>query len=190
LEAIEKDVLLALDAALTNLEKHDAYLFTVDANERSITHHLAKYLELEIRKIPSLCNLDVDAEYNRNGVDAKKLLNLYNTISADDTQASTVFPDIVVHKRGTNDNNLLVVEAKKIDPKRFDESSRCIAELENDQDLSRDCQKLVAYQQTPLCYAVAVHVLFRVKSSLTFGARRTKHLVSDTSSQGHETYRR
>jgi hypothetical protein len=80
-----------------------------DVNERSISHRLASYLQHEFG------DWDVDCEYNRNHDDPKllKLLRMYAVnVSTDDVQARTVFPDIIVHHRGTDDN-LLVIEIKK-----------------------------------------------------------------------------
>ena len=84
----------------------DAELFAVDINERSITHRLAVHL------IPLFPEWDVDCEYNRNGHDPKRLSFDVQTVETDDVNAKTVYPDVIVHKRGT-DHNLLVVEAKK-----------------------------------------------------------------------------
>ncbi len=88
------------------LLKNDSYLFCVNANERSITHKFAEYLQFEFPEY------NVDCEYNRNGLDTKKLQSFKKEISTDDTDAASVFPDIIIHHRGTN-NNLAVIEAKK-----------------------------------------------------------------------------
>ena len=58
---------------------------------------------------------DVDCEYNRGhqSPDQVKRLQPYiDPIQADDTDAKTVFPDIIIHYRETTDN-LLVIEVKK-----------------------------------------------------------------------------
>ena len=99
--------------SLRQLWNNDRYLLDVDANERSITHRLAIYLEKEFR------DLDVDCEYNREQDKPKTYNDIVNQINedgikADDTEAKTAFPDIIVHKRGNNHNNLLVIEVKKL----------------------------------------------------------------------------
>jgi len=103
--------------AYKELLRHDFYLLQVAANERSITHKFAEYLQ---REFPSY---DVDCEYNRTGIEPKTLDRLKSELSKgvplDDEDATTVFPDIIVHHRGTR-NNFLVIEAKKdvkADPK-------------------------------------------------------------------------
>jgi hypothetical protein len=95
-----------VEGALKRLLKEDAVLISDDVNERSITHHLAIYLKQEF------ADRDVDVEYNRNLGFIKRLRLDPPQPSADDTDAVTVYPDVIVHKRDTT-NNLLVVEVKK-----------------------------------------------------------------------------
>jgi len=101
-EVIERDLKKALDILLAK----DAHILRADANERSISHRLAAYLE------PYFDGWNVDCEYNRNHDDPKTLEIPRRNVPNDDTQARTVFPDIIVHKRDT-DENLLVIEMKK-----------------------------------------------------------------------------
>jgi len=89
-----EDVKRRVIAAICALYRHDRELLDVDANERSITHKLAEHLQ---REFPGW---HVDCEYNRRGREPKRL------------EAKTVFPDIIVHRRG-NRKNLLVMEVKK-----------------------------------------------------------------------------
>jgi hypothetical protein len=107
-ETVRQKVLRAID----HLLESDAYLLKVDVNERSITHWLAVYLQEQFE------GWHVDCEYNRQRDDVKRLLYgceilLSEAPSVYDTDAKTVYPDIIVHRRG-RDDNLLVVEAKKV----------------------------------------------------------------------------
>lgn len=95
-----------LRCALEFLLERDKYLLEVDANERTIAARLALYLQIE------LSNWHVDCEYNRDGIEPKRLGHLDLEPNSEDTEARTVFPDIVVHERGTS-NNYLVLELKK-----------------------------------------------------------------------------
>ncbi len=101
-----KEVLEKIENAYRKFLKRDLHLLEVNANERSITHRFAIYLEEEFP------DYHVDCEYNRNGLDIKRL-NFKKTICSDDTDGTTVYPDIIIHLRGT-DNNFIVIEAKKI----------------------------------------------------------------------------
>lgn len=96
----------AVNSALEQLLIQDLYLISNDVNERSISHRLAIYLE------PFFPEWNVDCEYNRNHDDPKKLDIQGRNVCSDDTQATTVYPDIIIHKRNT-DENLLVIEMKK-----------------------------------------------------------------------------
>lgn len=100
---IERSVQVALD----RLFDRDAELLRNDLNERTITHKLAEYLE------PEFPGWNVDCEYNRNHNQTKRLRSLASKVaSIDNTDGISVFPDIIVHKRMT-DENLLVIEVKK-----------------------------------------------------------------------------
>lgn len=125
-ELNDKQIEDAVNAAIDELMRRDRYLLKVDANERSISHRFAIYLE---RHFPGY---DVDCEYNRDGIDPKEVVWFDTQPTDQDTDAKTVFPDIIVHKRGERSRNLLVVELKKVG---------------NPQPRDRDLGKLGAYRK-------------------------------------------
>ena len=101
------------NAALDTLIDLDKDLLVKNVNERSITHKLAEYLAREFD------DWDVDCEYNRNFDETKRLDSLRDLLKVaglelkgDDTNGVTVFPDIIIHRRG-REENLLVIEVKK-----------------------------------------------------------------------------
>ncbi len=94
----------ALDALLAFVQA-EATLLEVDANERSITHKMAEYLQR------AFLDWQVDCEYNRLGSIVKRLPDP-TEVGTDDTDGQTIFPDIIVHKRKAR-ANLLVIEVKK-----------------------------------------------------------------------------
>jgi len=89
-EEIERKLKHSLGLLLGN----DYSLLENDVNERSISHRLALYLQQEFD------SWHVDCEYNRDK-DEKKTLG-----------ENGVYPDIVIHHRGT-DHNLVAIEMKK-----------------------------------------------------------------------------
>jgi len=93
-----------LQAAISALRSQDSHLLEVDASERSITHRLAVHLE---RLFPGW---DVDCEYNRDRRD-HKTINLGMAGIRAARRTGKVYPDIIVHHRGSK--NLLAVELKK-----------------------------------------------------------------------------
>jgi hypothetical protein len=106
-------------ASLLELDQRDRCLLQIDVSERAITHKLAEYLQ---QRIPEL---NVDCEYNRNveyGPYAQKKIIVLKErrkdlisgpISEDDLLAISTYPDIIVHRRMKNDENVLVIEVKK-----------------------------------------------------------------------------
>lgn len=115
-----KEVEARIFCAVRQLEEADGFLLRNTANERTITHRLAMYLDSHF---PGWA---VDVEYNREGTEGatKRILDWeqvpIDEIAGDasredlvrDMEARTVYPDIIVHRRGT-DENLLVIEVKK-----------------------------------------------------------------------------
>ncbi|UTB31562.1 MAG: hypothetical protein NKF70_08405 [Methanobacterium sp. ERen5] len=98
--------------AINMLLKNDSFLLINDTNERSISHKLGEYLQHEFP------GWNVDCEYNRiRGSDIKKIEDwkirfINEELNPEDTNAKTVYPDIIIHQRN-NKNNLLVIEIKK-----------------------------------------------------------------------------
>jgi hypothetical protein len=90
----------------------------------------------------------VDCEYNRDGFDVKRLELSQREATDSDIEAVTVFPDIVIHLRGTNEHNLLVIEIKK--------ASSSISS-------AYDIKKLKAFHHE-LHYKYAVHVIIGRRS--------------------------
>lgn len=126
-----------LAAAVDDLCSLDEYLLAADVSERSLSHMLA------VRLWVRLPNFDIDCEYNRDGFSTKKLMLSDRTTQDDALDAVTVFPDIVVHKRGRQDHNLLVLEMKK-----------AASSVSHDYDI----EKLVAFKNE-LQYRYAAHIV-------------------------------
>lgn len=120
----DEDIKTILNQSLSKLFEADGYLMEVGSSEQSISHKLAEHLQGEFVKY----GLDVDCEYNRNiaDVSTKKqievlcsLLKNYGLLTKRETELEkeiinrSVYPDIIVHKRGNTEENLLVIEVKK-----------------------------------------------------------------------------
>lgn len=94
-EEVPRAVMNALDL----LFAQDMKLLQKDVAERTIASQLARHLH------PFLSGLDIDVEYNAMGDDPKRVTWKANA-------PTLVYPDIIVHHRGTN-TNVLVIEIKK-----------------------------------------------------------------------------
>jgi hypothetical protein len=119
------DILNKIDLALIKLQENDHYIIKNRGNERSITHRLAVYIE---ELFP---NYHVDCEYNLNceSKTNKKEIALFDEEikkykpkkkrkikdELEERVNVSVFPDIIVHRRGKSKNNLLIIEIKKSD---------------------------------------------------------------------------
>jgi hypothetical protein len=78
----------ALHRAIDRFVECEKHLLAADANERSMSHRIAVYLEQEMP------GYDVDREYNRDGFDVKRLDLAQRLTSSDNDEAVTrVYPD-------------------------------------------------------------------------------------------------
>jgi hypothetical protein len=135
--------------ALLLFYKEDSYLIDNNVHERSLTFRLGMYLQQEFS------GWDVDCEYNKNCETFHKNKLLYSRCvheqrfhceDCNDRKKCTVFPDIIIHKRGAK-QNLLVIEAK------------CNA---NEQQIEEDKEKIEAYLNEPtLCYSYGLFIDFQ-----------------------------
>lgn len=105
--------------------RNDMYLLKNNGHERTIAHRLAVYLEKEFPYYHVDCeyNLNVDTESQRKCIyvletELKKFkpdrnMSNFPISEYEDYRIVSVYPDIIVHHRGTNLDNLLVIEIKK-----------------------------------------------------------------------------
>jgi hypothetical protein len=141
----EEFVRASVARATLELISTDSQLLDADCSERSITHQLAIHLSKHFDAYHVHC------EYNRDGFEVKKLQLVERAVCDDELDAVTVFPDIIVHVRGTPDENLLVVEVKKASS-----SVNC----------AYDIAKLQAFK-SQLLYNFAVHIVIGYKRERT-----------------------
>lgn len=96
-------------AAVTQVVEHHRSLLDVNVSERALCHHLANYIAQSLK-----VKMDVDVEYNRHARSPKRLNLPPRDAHVDDVSARTVVPDIIVHRRGSDDANEVVLEVKKV----------------------------------------------------------------------------
>ena len=88
-----------IEQSLDCLYANDKDLLERKVAERDITHRFAHYFENNIAGT-IVAEYNVDCEYNRDGYGIKQVNGNY------------VYPDFILHKRGCNDNNILIIEFK------------------------------------------------------------------------------
>lgn len=139
-----------LKAAFDTLYKNDEYLITHKpcdlsggkdghVSERGIVARLAIYLQEWLNKSKTLADHHLDVEYNRN-MDKPKYL------PETDWKDNGAYPDLIIHKRQSNDDNILVVEFKT-----YWNNSK--------EGMMKDIVKLHAFQKEPYFYENALFVL-------------------------------
>jgi hypothetical protein len=125
-----EEIYYKLEIAIESLFSNDNWLLEKDLSERSISHKLAEYLQ------PLFLDYNVDCEYNgdidrekpeENQLGRKRIsalwsdLDEYKLLSKEELESETerelverlVYPDIIIHRRGTNEFNLCIIEVKK-----------------------------------------------------------------------------
>jgi hypothetical protein len=96
-----------IEQALVALVKHDLDLLQSHVNERTLSQRLAFHLQ---EQFPSS---QVDCEYNPDGMHAERANLQPESVGSDDLRGKSVYPDIIVHTRGGQGPNLLVMEITK-----------------------------------------------------------------------------
>ena len=103
-----------VQTALAELYQRDAYLIVHTPNdvrseareahvcERATVFRLGHYIDSLMRQNDYLQKYDLDCEYNRDEYNQKCLPDFPNG----------VYPDLIIHKRGSNEYNILVIEVK------------------------------------------------------------------------------
>ena len=121
--------------AVQDFINNDPELLDLSAHEQAISHRIAVYLE----QIFASEKLNVDCEYNKHFEDPKKIdtsslnLNLCKEckchscksiieIKCEKIPKKRFRPDILLHLRGIDDRNFIVIEVKKEDECLFDEA--------------------------------------------------------------------
>ena len=148
-----REVRLRVETALRQVSVLDRHLLINDANERALRHRLAVKLEKHFD------NWDVDCEYDIFEADAKRLTELERALTiavmgrplARDAFGLTVYPDIIIHHRKT-DENLLALEIRKSSSPVPDEVDRA---------------KLTAWKSDPVAFRYAC--LVKLEVGLTTG---------------------
>jgi len=137
----DEEIITKVETSIEKLMKIDAELFFININERTITHKLAEYLQQEF------LDYNVDCEYNRHFDKLKELDLPTDRIDWNDTEAKTVFQDIIIHRRNS-DINLVVIEIKK-------SSNRTNRQI--------DINKLVGFTKDPFSYELGLFIEFNMR---------------------------
>ncbi len=101
-----KEIKEKVETGLDQLFKIDSFLLEKSVNERTISARLHLYLTEFFPKHM------VDCEYNKHSQHDQKILMGIKECS-EKKKSDLVIPDIIIHTRDTDEDNLLVIEIKK-----------------------------------------------------------------------------
>lgn len=130
------NIRIKIDYAIKELMQRHRTLLELDVNERAISHKFAEILGKQF------CDYDVDCEYNRHHNEVKRV-----KFQCKSDNPKNVLPDIIIHQRNTDDNNLLVIEIKK-------------EQNSNSQDGEHDRNKLRTFLRPPYNYEYGIFLIF------------------------------
>lgn len=111
---------------------------TMHNSERSIVFRFGIYLNNLIKNNLFLKGYNLDVEYNRN-LDKIKEIKIQES-TENYYRFQRVIPDLIIHKRGNNKNNLLIIEIKTW--------------WNNNQEY--DKRKIQSFLEQPYCYNYGV----------------------------------
>lgn len=107
--------------AIKELYDKDKILLKEKISERCLVYNFARHLEKILEKT-EYKNLNIDIEYNRNCGQLKSIKD-----------QDITYPDVIVHERGNNSKNTIVIEFKKWDNNKIE-------------DLEKDRKKLRGFK--------------------------------------------
>jgi hypothetical protein len=123
--------------SLVDFLSSEISLLKNNVSERTISQNFSNYLKTRF------IDFDVDCEYNRHGSNIKTITY------PNETKPSPIYPDIVIHSRGSDTKNIVVIEIKKYGN----------SEIENDEI------KLKKLTSKDFRYALGLLIIFHMKNN-------------------------
>ena len=108
-----------IDYALTKFYVHDQALVQYPdiknaVSENCMLFRIGWYMHEYVRNNKQFDLLNIDCQYNRDFGHPKSMFK--TTLSGIETKVKDPIPDLLFHQRGSNDNNLFLLELKKGKP--------------------------------------------------------------------------
>ena len=120
----EKILISVVQKTLDDVYINESYLLQMDSSERSIVFQFGRYFIKNLENYIEFRDYSVDYEYNREGYDIKQCKKVINK-----DEKQRIFPDIILHERGTNGNNIIAIEFKKSSNKVREKDYHKLCEL-------------------------------------------------------------
>ncbi len=96
-----ENLLSGIKRSINEVYTHDSYLIKNKVHERTIVGRFAIYFQKRLNQM-GYSNFNLDIEYNKDHSNPKRTKNF----------SRGTYPDVVVHKRGSNEHNLCLIEFK------------------------------------------------------------------------------
>lgn len=144
-----------IEAALDELYDKDLHLLFYMVHERTIVFRFGHYLQNKLDAHEAFKQYNLDFEYNRNGRQPKRIPA---------RSRNGAYPDLIIHRRGLNTHNLLVMEFKPY----------------WDRNVDNDCDKILQFVDKNGDYK------YQFGKSIIFGKNRQSVIVK-TFMQSHPT---
>lgn len=122
----------AVASSLQQLYEKDSYLIDMKASERAVVFRFGLYFA-GLLQGSTFAKYDIDCEFNRNQGLTKRL------------DESVVIPDLLVHTRNSNKENILVIEFKG---------------YWNSQSRKSDLEKIIRFtrEDSEYCYGLGIFI--------------------------------
>jgi hypothetical protein len=144
-----------IEAALDELYDKDLHLLLYRVHERTIVFRFGHYLQNKLDAHEVFKQYNLDFEYNRNGRQPKRIPT---------RSRNGAYPDLIIHRRGLNTHNLLIMEFKPYWERNVDD----------------DCDKILQFVDKNGNYK------YQFGQSIIFGENRQSVIVK-TFIQSHPT---
>lgn len=121
-----EDLRSLLNYCLKEFYSNDKSLLNYDTEskavaERCMVFHIGWYMLDRLKTLAVMQGLSVDSEYNRNFTHPKGMYK--QTYGEIDEKIKKTYPDLILHKRRSNSENILVIEFKKGKAKQADRNN-------------------------------------------------------------------
>ena len=100
-----------IEYGLTQFYTNDKILIDNGVSERSAFFRIGYYMADKIKQYPLFKNISIDCEYNRNLKSSKSMYK--QTLDGIKKKIKDAMPNLLMHERGKNENNLIIVEFEK-----------------------------------------------------------------------------
>jgi len=147
------EIIKIVDISLNTLYENEEYLFENGVSERNLVFILQDTFICFLKNIIKTKKYSVDCEYNRNVFNERKYKEIIY-----EGKNHKIFPDFILHERGSNSNNILAIEFKNFNNNK-------IAEIK------KDCMKLKAVTNNSGMYK------YKLGLFIKFGINRDKVIV-------------